>query len=133
MPIYEGYALPFATTDIPICGRDLTKFMHDMLMKKNSQLITDSTEGRDEAEKVKIMHGKVALDYDAEMKAANDSSSAETTYKLPGGQTIYLREERLKCAELLFSPSINGITNSRGQPVEDGIHKYTYDAIIKCD
>ena len=36
VPIYEGYALPFATTDIPICGRDLTKFMHDMLMKKNS-------------------------------------------------------------------------------------------------
>lgn len=75
VPIYEGYALPFATTDIPICGRDLTKFMHDMLMKKNSQLITDSTEGKDEAEKVKIMHGKVALDYDAEMKAANDSNN----------------------------------------------------------
>lgn len=31
VPIYEGYAIPFATTEIPICGRDLTKFMHQML------------------------------------------------------------------------------------------------------
>lgn len=28
VPIYEGYALPFATKEIPICGKDLTKYMH---------------------------------------------------------------------------------------------------------
>ena len=28
VPIYEGYAIPFATTEIPICGSSLTKFMH---------------------------------------------------------------------------------------------------------
>ena len=28
VPIYEGYAIPFATTEIPICGHDLSKFMH---------------------------------------------------------------------------------------------------------
>jgi actin-related protein len=34
VPIYEGYALPFATTEIPICGRDLTKFMRHLLHAK---------------------------------------------------------------------------------------------------
>jgi len=28
VPIYEGYAIPFATAEIPICGKDLTNFMH---------------------------------------------------------------------------------------------------------
>jgi actin len=34
----------------------------------------------------------------------------------------------LKCSEVLFAPSIS--SNSKA---EDGIHKYTYDAIMKCD
>lgn len=73
--------------------------------------------------------GKVCLDYDAEMKAANDSNNKEDLkYKLPSGQTLNIREERLKCAELLFAPSLQ--SNSKA---EDGIHKYTYDSIIKCD
>jgi len=35
VPIYEGYAIPFATTEIPICGKDLTKYMHSMLHQNN--------------------------------------------------------------------------------------------------
>lgn len=31
VPIYEGYAIPFATTEIKICGQDLTQFMNKML------------------------------------------------------------------------------------------------------
>jgi actin-related protein len=69
----------------------------------------------------------VAHDYDAEIKAANDSTSHDTTYKLPGGQIIHLREERLKAAEVLFTP-----TYDSNLKVEDGIHKFTYDAVMKC-
>lgn len=68
MPIYEGYAIPFATTEIPICGRDLTKFMHSMLSAKNAQVIGQNSSDLFECEKVKMEHGQVALDYDAEMK-----------------------------------------------------------------
>jgi len=35
VPVYEGYALPFATKEVPICGRDITKFLHEMLIKKH--------------------------------------------------------------------------------------------------
>ena len=34
VPIYEGYALPFATKEIPICGRDITKYLHSLLIQK---------------------------------------------------------------------------------------------------
>lgn len=39
-----------------------------------------------------------------------------------------MRQERLKCPEILFQPHL--------QPnlgVQDGIHKQTFDSIMKCD
>jgi actin len=68
VPVYEGYAIPFATTEIPICGRDLSKFMHSMLSHKNPQMIGGASADVAECEKIKIEHGQVALDFDAEMK-----------------------------------------------------------------
>lgn len=37
-----------------------------------------------------------------------------------------LKEERIRCPEVLFQPSLAGIDS-------DGIHKLTHDCIIKCD
>ena len=62
------------------------------------------------------------------MKQANEASSnAERKYLLPGGHWITVREERLKCPELLFAPTL---VPNLGQ---DGVHKHTYDSIMKCD
>jgi actin-related protein len=41
VPIFEGYAIPHAITQIPICGRDLTNYMH-ALMQKNDPSIGNS-------------------------------------------------------------------------------------------
>jgi len=57
----------------------------------------------EECENIKIEHGIVALDYDAEIKAANEPSN-KRKITLPGGRTLELKEERMKCAELLFAP-----------------------------
>lgn len=80
------------------------------------------------AEKVKCDFGLVALDYDAEMKSANESTKVMKNYTLPSGQQITLREERLKCPEMLFVPAVQ----SNAHEI-DGIHKYTYDSIMKCE
>jgi actin len=45
---------------------------------------------------------------------------------LPGDKILTLKEETIKCPELLFQPILFG-------KELDGIHKYTYDSIIKCD
>jgi len=45
---------------------------------------------------------------------------------LPGDKPLYLKEERLKCPELLFQPLL-------ANKEIDGIHKYTFDSIMKCD
>ena len=76
VPIYEGYAIPHACTEIPICGRDLTKFMHQLLNQRYPDLFPDSDEAREEAleicMKIKETKGHVAQDFDAEMKSVQD-------------------------------------------------------------
>ena len=43
VPIYEGYAIPHAIQTIPLNGADLTRNLHEMLMKKHPTLITSSS------------------------------------------------------------------------------------------
>lgn len=68
----------------------------------------------------------VAEDYDAELKAADESSECETTYELPDGQVVTVGLERFKCAEVLFQPSFIG-------KEEGGIHEKIFASIQLCD
>ena len=76
--------------------------------------------------RIKESKCKVAQDFDAEMKAAKEQSDIERTYQLPGDKIITIKEERLSCPELLFAPNLAGKDM-------DGIHKFTFDSIMKCD
>lgn len=80
--------------------------MQHMLNEKFPGLIGDSSADTEQCEKIKIEYGQVALDFDAEMKQANEpNSNAERRYQLPGGAHVVVREERLRCPELLFAPN----------------------------
>ena len=68
----------------------------------------------------------VAQDFDAELKTAQEHKGQETKYVLPGDKTIFLKEERIRCPEIHFSPLLD---NNEC----DGIHKATFDSIMRCD
>jgi actin, other eukaryote len=146
VPIYEGYAIPHAITEIPICGRDLTNFMQSNLAKSKTGAghihYFPDEKNRTEAEEklhndsydwckdIKEEHGEVAIDYDAQMKGAAETHAAEQRkYRLPTAHHISINEECLKCPELLFNPSLFEFMNN----VEEGIHQHTFNAIIKCE
>lgn len=105
VPIYEGYAIPHAIQEINLSGRDLTEFMYKILKQKHPHLIEDSTNTMEVMRDIKESMCIVAQDYDAEIKAAGDQSHIERKYLLPGDKPLILREERLRCPEVLFQPS----------------------------
>lgn len=126
VPIYEGYAIPHAVYEIPLSGRDITDFLYQMLNKSYSSVIDASSNQLDAIKNIKETMCFVAQDFDAEMKAASEQTNIEKKYVLPGDKVIHLKEERIKCPELLFQPSLAGKDM-------DGIHKYTFDSIMKCE
>jgi len=125
VPIYEGFSIPHAVSRIQLAGRDLTQFMAKLLTERGYNFVSTA-----ELEIVRDIKEKtcfVAIDYEAAMKQAQDSSSLEKTYELPDGKVITIGNARFRCPEYLFKPlEMNG----KEYP---SIQQLTYESIQECD
>ena len=125
VPIYEGYAIPHAVQRIPIAGNDITEYLRSLLKERGVSFTTPAEMeiARDIKERLcYIVHSN----FDSALKESSENNSVEKNYDLPDQRTISIGNERFRCPEILFQPKHAGLEI-------EGIHKYTYESIMKCD
>jgi len=125
VPIYEGYALPHAIKRLDIAGREITRYLENLLTNSGIKLTTSAEFQilRD----IKESHCYVAKNFNKEVEEYNQNPEAhKTSYELPDGNVIQLFKEKFSASELLFSPKFNGFEAK-------GIHEICFDSVQKCD
>jgi len=126
IPIDEGYCPRNAIQRFNFGGFDLTRYLQEELLPERG--VHELAFGTAEREIVRDIKEKLcfaALDFEEEMKTAASSSSGERNYELPDGQVIAIGNERFRCIEPLFNPSLLNLEFP-------GIHQMIFDTIMKC-
>ncbi|KAH8345085.1 hypothetical protein KR059_004301, partial [Drosophila kikkawai] len=120
VPIYEGCIQEFGIMRVDLAGQDLTKYLTRILTERGYSFTTEPETVRELKEKLCY----VALDFKKEM--AKTASSLEMTITLSHGDVVTIGNERFRCPELLFQPSLLGKKDC-------GIDKMLYNSIMACD
>ena len=124
VPIYEGYALPHAIHKLDLNGNHLNNYFYKLLHESGYSLTCNSNISFIKDMKEKLCY--VALDFELDMATAASSNSLEKDYVLPDGQVVTMNNQRFKCPEALFKPSLLGMEIW-------GIHEAIYHSIQKCE
>jgi actin len=124
IPIFEGFAIPYATIKLDIGGSDLTKYLINLFKDSGSNISENSYE-----EIFKLIKEKkcfVSFDFDSSVKEFQKNRSRELVSTLPDGTEIYLSDQSFKCPEVLFQPT-------KIEKDIYGIHEAIYQSIQKCN
>jgi len=121
VPIFEGYAMTGAITRLDIGGRDITRFLANLMNQKGFGFGT--TAEFEIAREVKEKLGYVAFDFQTELDLNEFRHSR--MYSLTDSRDLLIGHERFIAPECLFQPSLLGRD-------EEGIHKMLARSMNAC-
>ncbi|XP_067677691.1 uncharacterized protein [Haliotis asinina] len=117
-PSHEGYLLPKAVTRWAFGGSGQNEFLCKQLSEKGYNLASEAVR------QIKESMCYVAKNYDLEMAKSSDADF-QKTFKLPDETAVTLGSEMFKTSEVLFTPSVAGLSCG-------GIVALLDEAIGKC-
>jgi len=121
VPIYEGYAIKNSIERMNLAGRELTNYFVKLLTERGIPI--KSSSDREIARDMKEKMCYVSLDYEEDMK--KPSASFKKEYQMDDGTFVSIENERFRCPEALFSPSLIGSELT-------GIHDTCFRSITNC-
>mmetsp|Transcript_78987 Transcript_78987/g.209748 ORF Transcript_78987/g.209748 Transcript_78987/m.209748 type:complete len:390 (-) Transcript_78987:82-1251(-) len=117
IPIFDGFGLPHCINRLDLAGRELNTLLAKLLAQEGVCLTT--TVDQHHVRLMKEKHCYVASDPAAEF-------ADKRVYKLPSGREVTLENERWKCPEALFQPSLVGLESP-------GVAGIVWESISRCD
>ena len=118
-PILDGKILSHASIGLDLAGRNLTEYMIKLLEECGIRLTTTADKIYGKLIKEKACY--VALDFEEELKNVKNYK-----YVLPDNRDVIVKDQRFRCPEALFKPSMIG-------KEENGFGQTCYDSIQKCN
>jgi len=126
VPVFEGFSIPHAVEKMEIAGRVLTEWLQKLLVNHAAENFTSSAE-KEIVKNIKEELCYVAQNFDEESKAAQGSSENDKPYTLPDKRVINVGGiVRMSCPELLFKPSLSGMTCA-------SLHELTWKSVQGSD
>lgn len=104
VPVYDGYSNPHLIRRLDIAGRDISRQLGKLLLRKGYHL--SETADFETIREIKEKLCYVGCDLELERKLALETTTLLKDYILPDGRTIRLGAERFEAPEILFQPHL---------------------------
>ncbi|KAA6383227.1 MAG: putative actin family [Streblomastix strix] len=124
IPVYQGFNLNQAVKRMDIAGRDVTKYLMELLRLRGYNFNRQA-----DFETVGIIKEKycyVGLDPEFEERLATETTTLTESYELPDGRVIKIGRERYRAPECLFKPHLLDIEGG-------GVAEQVFNSINECD
>ncbi|EEB06901.1 ARP2/3 actin-organizing complex subunit Arp2 [Schizosaccharomyces japonicus yFS275] len=124
VPVYESVVLNHLVGRLDIAGRDATRYLINLLLRKGYAF--NRTADFETVRQIKEQLCYVSYDLEQDHRLSEETTVLMRSYTLPDGRVIKLGSERFECPECLFQPHLVGSE----QP---GVAEFIFNTIQAAD